>query len=82
MHGLVHSVNTIYKGRRSGSFLAVADNPNITMLSEVHAKRLLIDDADFAAKGVTVITSSGKELNFYATREIIASEGVFETLSS
>ncbi|KAJ5805903.1 uncharacterized protein N7503_003505 [Penicillium pulvis] len=79
MRGLAHSVNTIYKGRRSGSFLAVADKSNITILPEVHSKRLIIDEADRSAKGVTVITGSGQELSFYATREVIVSQGVFET---
>ncbi|KAF5528756.1 alcohol oxidase, partial [Fusarium phyllophilum] len=79
MRGLVHSVNTIYKGRRSGSFLAVADKPNITIFPEVHSKRLIIDQADRTAKGVTVITASGEELDLYATREVIVSQGVFET---
>ena len=79
MRGLVHSVNTIYKGRRSGSFLAVADKRNITILPEVHSKRLIIDDADRTAKGVTVITGSGQELSFYADREVIVSQGVFES---
>lgn len=79
MRGLVHSVNTIYKGRRSGSFLAVAGKQNITVLPEVISKRLIIDNADRAVKGVTVITGSGKELSYYATREVIVSQGVFET---
>ncbi|KAJ5376161.1 hypothetical protein N7509_013047 [Penicillium cosmopolitanum] len=79
LKGLTHSVNTIYKGQRSGSFLALRDKPNITVLAEVHSKRLLIDEADRSCKGVTVITASGEELSFYATREVIVSEGVFET---
>ncbi|KAG8418833.1 hypothetical protein J3459_011961 [Metarhizium acridum] len=79
MRGLVHSVNTIYKGRRSGSFLAVAGKPNITILPEVHTKKLIIDDADRTARGVTVIAASGQELSFSATREVIVSEGVFES---
>ncbi|KFY81823.1 hypothetical protein V500_11061 [Pseudogymnoascus sp. VKM F-4518 (FW-2643)] len=79
MIGLTHSVNTIYKGRRSGSFLAVSNKPNITILPEVYSKKLIIDDADRTAKGVTVITSSGQELSFYATREVIVSQGVFES---
>ncbi|KAJ6172792.1 hypothetical protein N7470_001859 [Penicillium chermesinum] len=79
MRGLVHSVNTIYKGRRSGSFLALAGKNNITVLPKVHSKALIIDEADRTAKGVTVINSSGKELSFYATREVIVSQGVFET---
>lgn len=79
MRGLTYSVNSIYRGRRSGSFLAVADKANITILPEVHSKRLIIDDADKTAKGVTVITASGNELNFFATREVILSQGVFES---
>ncbi|KAH7013046.1 glucose-methanol-choline oxidoreductase [Ilyonectria destructans] len=78
IRGLAHSVNTIYKGRRSGSFLAVADKPNITILPEAHSKRIIIDDADRTAKGVIVIMGS-QELSLYATREVIVSEGVFES---
>lgn len=80
MRGLVHSINTIYKGRRSGSFLALIDKPNITVLAEAHSKNIIIDKADGTAKGVTVIaTTSGNEMSFYAEREVIVSEGVFET---
>lgn len=79
MRGLVHSVNTIYQGRRSGSFLALAGKPNITVLPEVYSKSLIIDEADRTAKGIIVINSSGQELKFYATREVIVSQGVFET---
>lgn len=78
MVGLTYSVNTIYKGRRSGSFLCV-DKPNITILPLVHSKKLIIDNADKTCKGVTVITGSGQELNLYATREVIVSQGVFES---
>ncbi|KAF7522757.1 hypothetical protein PCG10_007271 [Penicillium crustosum] len=78
MLGLTHSVNSIYKGRRSGSFLFV-DKPNITVLPQVHSKKLIIDNADKTCKGVTVITGSGQELNLYATREVIVSQGVFES---
>lgn len=79
MRGLVHSVNSIYQGRRSGSFLAVAGKSNITILPEVHSKKLIIDQADRTAKGVTVIASNGEELNFFASREVIVSQGVFES---
>ncbi|KAJ5521440.1 Glucose-methanol-choline oxidoreductase C-terminal [Penicillium freii] len=78
MVGLTYSVNTIHKGRRSGSFLCV-DKPNITILPKVHSKKLIIDNADKTCKGVTVITGSGQELNLYATREVIVSQGVFES---
>lgn len=79
MNGLTQSVNTIYKGQRSGSYLALKGKKNITVLPEVHSKRLIIDYADRTCKGVTVIDSSGQELSFYADREVILSEGVFES---
>lgn len=79
MNGLTQSVNTIYKGQRSGSYLALKGKKNITVLPEVHSKRLISDYADRTCKGVTVIDSSGQELSFYADREVILSEGVFES---
>lgn len=79
MNGLVHSVNSVYKGQRSGSFLFVHNKPNITILPSVHSKRLIIDKSSLSAKGVTVIAPTGEELNFFATREVIVSEGVFES---
>lgn len=79
MIGLTHCCDSIYKGVRSGSFLFVQDKPNITILPQVHSKRLIIDEADRVCKGVTVIDPSGNELKFYASREVILSQGVFET---
>jgi choline dehydrogenase len=79
MNGLTHCIDTIYKGQRSGSYLFVKDKPNITIMPEVHSKRLIIDYADRICKGVTVIEPSGNELNLYATREVILSQGVFES---
>jgi choline dehydrogenase-like flavoprotein len=79
MNGLTHSVNTIYQGQRSGSYLFVKNKPNITIVPQVRSKRLIIDYADRTCKGVTVIDGSGNERNFYATREVIVSQGVFES---
>lgn len=79
MIGLTHCCDSIYKGERSGSYLFIKSKPNVTVLSEVHSKRLIIDEADRTCKGVTVIHPSGAELNFYADREVILSQGVFET---
>ncbi|GAW27307.1 putative glucose-methanol-choline oxidoreductase [Rosellinia necatrix] len=80
MIGLTHCVDSIYHGRRSGSFLFVKNRPNITILAEVHSKRLIIDEADGAtSRGVTVISKGGEELSFYATKEVILSQGVFES---
>jgi choline dehydrogenase len=79
MNGLTHAVSSIYRGVRSGSYLFVKDKPNVTILSEVRSKRLIIDYADRTAKGVTIIDGLGNERSFYANREVILSQGVFES---
>jgi choline dehydrogenase len=79
MIGLTHCVDTIYHGQRSGSYLFVKNKPNVTILPSVHSKRLIIDKASRVCTGVTVIAPNGAELSFHATREVILSQGVFET---
>ncbi|KAL7788383.1 GMC oxidoreductase [Trichoderma ceciliae] len=79
MNGLFHCVDTIYKGVRSGSYLFLKNKPNITVLAETHAKKLLINYADRVCRGVRVMTPDGKDINLYADREVILSEGVFES---
>lgn len=79
MIGLTHCVDSIYHGQRSGSFLFVHGKPNITILAEVNSKKLIIDESDLSAKGVTVIDASGTEHSFYATREVVVAQGVFES---
>ncbi|KAG0319329.1 hypothetical protein BGZ99_005149 [Dissophora globulifera] len=79
MIGLAHCIDTIYKGQRSGSFLFVENKPNITILSSVHSKRLIIDNSTRNCTGVTVIAPTGAELSFHADREVILSQGVFES---
>ncbi|KAJ2622924.1 hypothetical protein GGI26_002890, partial [Coemansia sp. RSA 1358] len=79
MIGLTHCLDTIHNSQRPGSFLFVENNPNITILSSVHSRRLIIDKATRACTGVTMIAPTGAELNFYAIREVIFSQGVFET---
>ncbi|KAK5989050.1 Alcohol dehydrogenase [Cladobotryum mycophilum] len=79
MNGLYHCADSIYHGVRSGSYLYLKNKPNITVVTEVHSKKLLIDYADRTCRGVTVITADGKELSFYANREVILSQGVFES---
>ncbi|EXJ80887.1 hypothetical protein A1O3_07175 [Capronia epimyces CBS 606.96] len=79
MYGLNHCVASIYQGQRSGSFLFVQDKPNITILAGTHSKRLIINEADKICKGVTVVDASGQELHLYADREVILSQGVFES---
>ncbi|CAI7663833.1 unnamed protein product [Penicillium bialowiezense] len=72
MIGLTHS-------QRSGSFLCFENKPNITVSAFSHSKCLIIGESDHSCRGVTVITTSGEEQSFYANREVILSEGVFES---
>jgi choline dehydrogenase-like flavoprotein len=79
MNGLYHCCDTIYKGVRSGSYLFLKNKPNITVLAETHAKQLLINYTDRVCRGVRVVTPDGKDISLYADREVILSEGVFES---
>lgn len=76
-HGLVKCMSTIYKGVRSTSAVFLDNKPNITIVSRVQAKKLIIEDK--VAKGVLVVTDDGEELEFFAKREVIVSCGVFES---
>ncbi|KAF4587891.1 glucose-methanol-choline (gmc) oxidoreductase [Ophiocordyceps camponoti-floridani] len=78
MNGLTHCCASIYHGQRSGSWWFLEDKPKITVCAEATSKNLIIDKADKTCKGVTVI-KEGKEMSFFADREVIVSEGVFET---
>ncbi|KAK1241897.1 hypothetical protein MKX07_007720 [Trichoderma sp. CBMAI-0711] len=66
-------------GVRSASWVFLKDKPNITILAETHAKKLLINYADRICRGVRAMTPDGKDLNVFADREVILSEGVFES---
>jgi choline dehydrogenase-like flavoprotein len=80
MHGLTHCVDSIYKGQRQGSFLFVQNKPNVTILSGVHSQRLIIDPKTKICTGVSVINPTiGAQLTLRAKREVILSQGVFET---
>ena len=77
MNGLTHCCDTIYDGERTGSWVFLKGKPNVTVLSEVNSKRLIIENK--TCKGVTVIHPSGNESDYLASREVILSQGVFET---
>lgn len=80
MRGLTHCVDTIHDGSRQGSFLYLKDKPNVTILYGVQSKELIIDPATNTCTGVTVIhPDTNTEVSVYATREVILSQGVFET---
>jgi choline dehydrogenase len=80
MKGLTHCVDTIYQGERQGSFLYLKGKPNVTILYGVQSKKLIIDPVTHVCSGVTVISeTSGIEISVFASREVILSQGVFET---
>ncbi|GFF56052.1 choline dehydrogenase [Aspergillus udagawae] len=80
MKGLTHCVDTIHHGVRQGSFLYLKDKPNVTILYGVHSKHLIIDPVTRICSGVTVISEAyNTEISVYASREVIVSQGVFET---
>ncbi|TQS33085.1 hypothetical protein Golomagni_06583, partial [Golovinomyces magnicellulatus] len=80
MRGLTHCVDTIHNGSRQGSFLYLKDKPNVTILYGVQSKELIIDPTTNTCTGVTVIhPDTNAEVSVYATREVILSQGVFET---
>jgi choline dehydrogenase len=75
--GLTKCISSIYKGIRSSSWVFLEGKSNITVISETHSKKLVIEDK--VAKGVTVIGPTGEEMTFYAKKEVIVSSGVFES---
>ncbi|GLA63140.1 hypothetical protein AtubIFM55763_005643 [Aspergillus tubingensis] len=80
MRGLTHCVDTIYNGQRQGSFLYLKDKPNVTILYGAHSKQLIIDPVTRVCSGVTVVSEAyNTEISVYASREVILSQGVFET---
>lgn len=80
MSGLTHCLDTVYKGTRQGSFLYVLGKPNVTILSQVQSKKLIIDPITKTCTGVEVINpATGEEITLHATYEVIVSQGVFES---
>lgn len=77
MHGLTTSVNSIYKGVRSSSWVFVQGKPNVTLLGQTYSKKLIVEDGK--AVGVEVILPGGETAAFRATAEVIVSQGVFES---
>jgi choline dehydrogenase len=76
-HGLVKCMSTIYKGVRSTSAVFLDNKPNITIVPRVQARKLII--ADGVAKGVIVVTDDGEDQEYFASKEVILSCGVFES---
>ena len=76
VNGLVKCTNTIYKGVRSTSACFLDGKPNITVLAETRAKKLIIENDQ--GTGVLLIDEAGNEFRVHAKREVILSSGVFE----
>ncbi|GAV48603.1 hypothetical protein ZYGR_0M00240 [Zygosaccharomyces rouxii] len=79
MIGLTHCADTIYHGVRSSSVCFLKDKPNVTILSQVYSKKIIIDPVEKVAKGVATFKPSGEKCSFYAKREVIVAQGVFES---
>ena len=80
MFGLTHCLDTVYKGTRQGSFLYLKGKSNVTVLSEVQSKKLIIDPVTKVCSGVEVINpKTGGEIILTAKYEVIVSQGVFES---
>jgi choline dehydrogenase len=80
MAGLTHCLDTIYKGTRQGSFLYLNGKPNVTVLSSVQSKKLIIDPSTKICTGLIVINpATGEEIILNAKYEVIVSQGVFES---
>jgi choline dehydrogenase-like flavoprotein len=77
MHGLVHSVNTVYNGKRSTSGVFIEGKPNVTLMASTTSKKLLIERNKVV--GVVVQGADGREYTFRAKYETILSQGVFES---
>lgn len=77
VNGLVHCMNSIYKGIRSTSGCFVRGKPNITILASTYSKKINFDGT--TAKSVTVLVDGEQELTLSAKYEIIVSQGVYET---
>jgi len=77
MNGLAHCMDTIYNGIRSTSGCFVKGKPNITILASTYSKKVNFDGT--TASGVTVLVNGETEVTFIANKEVIVSQGVFET---
>lgn len=77
MHGLTHSMETIYNGIRSTSGSFLNGKPNITILASTYSEKINFEGT--TAKSVSVLVDGETELTFSARYEIIVSQGVYET---
>lgn len=77
MRGLWNCTNSIHAGKRSTSGLYLKGKDNVAVLGRTHAKRLVVESG--RAVGVDVHGPDGEAYTFSAGREVVVSEGVFES---
>ncbi|KAJ4411019.1 hypothetical protein N0V82_009090 [Gnomoniopsis sp. IMI 355080] len=77
MRGLWRCTNSIYNGKRSGSWLYLTGKDNIAVLGQTQSRKLIIEDGK--ATGVEVQGPDGEIYQFHANYEVIVSQGVFES---
>lgn len=77
MHGLAHSVNSVYKGVRSSAGAFIQGKKNVTLVSDSVSKKLVIENGK--AIGITIIGPDGNDYTFKAKYEVIVSQGVYES---
>lgn len=77
MRGLWKCTNTVYNGKRSSSWLFLKGKDNVAVLSQTNSKKIIIENGK--ATGVEVIGPDGETYTFHADREVIVSQGVYES---
>lgn len=75
--GLINSVVTISDGVRSNSVCFIRGKPNVTVKATSIARKIIIQNK--VAKGVQVQDQDGNIITYKARKEVIISEGVYET---
>ncbi|ORY09277.1 hypothetical protein BCR34DRAFT_602927 [Clohesyomyces aquaticus] len=77
MHGLTHCMDSTYNGIRSTSGCFLKNKPNVTILASTYSKKINFDGT--TAVSVSVLVGGEEEHTFKANKDIIVSQGVFET---
>jgi choline dehydrogenase len=77
MRGLWPSTNSIYNGKRSSSWKYLEGKPNVVVMPQTNAKKLLFEGTK--AVRVEVIKPNGNVVALRAKYEVVVSLGVYES---
>lgn len=77
VNGLINCVTTIYDGERSSSVSFVRGKSNVTIQALSITRKILFENK--VATGVQIQDKDGNLITYKAKKEVIVSEGVFET---